>query len=87
MCADHRHATCANLATPKGLLEYARNGFVPIAANGKSFTMQAGRKDAGQVTMKDNYLLAKPPLLTPSSRPSWPTQQATAMTRIGRARG
>ncbi len=59
VCADHRDAACANLSTPEGLLEYARTGFVPIAAKGVTFTMQAGRKSAGKVTLKENYLMAK----------------------------
>lgn len=58
-CADHRHGACANLSTSEGLLEYARNGFVPIKAKDMTFTMQAGNSSAGKATMKDNYLMAK----------------------------
>jgi formylglycine-generating enzyme required for sulfatase activity len=61
-CADHRHAACANLRTPEGVQAYEQDGFVAISAKGKTFTMQAGSKAAGQVTLDHDYRIGKTPV-------------------------
>jgi formylglycine-generating enzyme required for sulfatase activity len=60
VCADPRHAACANLLTPEGLQEYLANGFVDIQPG--AFTMQAGSGGAGEARIDQPYRMGKTPV-------------------------